>query len=85
MATIPNDADGTVEEDTITQVIVVLDLAAEGPDATGLIERLFASHSEVLTWRVVNPASEEEQAFFQRIGERLRSTFEEQGPMEPMF
>lgn len=68
-----------------TRIWVAIDVAAEGPDAMVIVQQTLSQTGEVAQWRVINPASDADREEFQRVGDDLRRTFEEQGPMEDMF
>lgn len=76
------DWDATVPPST--QVWVAIDIAADGPDGVVVLERVLNDVDEVVSWRIVNPASDEDTASFEEIRDRLKTTFEEQGPMEEL-
>jgi hypothetical protein len=74
-----------VERDSVptTEVWVALDIAAEGPDAMVVVEKILADE-QVKTWRIVNPASDEEAQNFETIRERLKQTFEVDGASDEL-
>lgn len=68
-----------------TQVWVAIDVAADGPDGMVIVQQVLQSNSRITGWRVINPASDEDAAQFEEIRDRLKTVFEEQGPMEELF
>jgi len=73
------------EEAPRTQVFVAIDVATEGPEATALVDAALADHDySILSWRYLNPASDADRETFIAIGDRLRRTFEEEAPMDPL-
>lgn len=67
-----------------TQIWIAVDVAAEGPDGVVVLEQVLNSSSQIVGWRIINPANDEHAAEFSAIRDRLKTVFEEQGPMEEL-
>jgi len=73
-----------VEPEPGIRMWLAVDFAANH-DASTVLAAMLNSDDRVISWRVINPASEADVAEFTAVGEDLRRTFEEEGPMEDMF
>ena len=79
---IPNLTDNF--DTAATQLWLSVDIAAEGPEAITVIEMAMSDQERIVGWRVINPANDEDALTFNEIRDRLKTVFEEQGPMEEL-